>query len=305
MTISIATSQFPTCGDPIENARHMVGQISEAAGRGADLVHFPEGALSGYAPHDLPNYEKSESEALGRATRSVTEACKANGIWAVFGSIHPLSNGHKPHNAVYVVDGQGRLRDRYDKRFCAGAVDDPDGELALYTPGNQACVFSLNEVRLGVLICHEYRYPELYRDYHRLGAQVILHSFHAANVSPARFAEIEDEVGRDHHAVNPATTLPGITMPSAVHAAASSNNLWISCSNSSAPRSCWGSLMVRPDGVITGRLETERKGLLITTIDPAEQFYDSTKPWRARAMDGVLHSGTLVDDPRSRDRRNF
>lgn len=63
--------------------------------------------------------------------------------------------------------------------------------------------------------------------------------------------------------------------------------------------------MVRPDGVITGRLEIEQKGLLLTAIDPTEEFYDSTKPWRARAMDGILHSGTLVDDPRSRDRKSF
>lgn len=305
MTIRIATSQFPTSGNPTANAEHMAGQITEAARLGADLVHYPEGALSGYAPHDLPNYERYDWHALREATAQVTRTCRESGVWAVFGSIHPLSDGHKPHNSVFVVDRDGQLQDRYDKRFCAGAADDPDSELALYTPGNHACVFSLNDIRLGVLICHEYRYPELYRDYHRQGVQVILHSFHAANVSTSRFAEIEEEVGRENHAVNPATTIPGITMPSAVHAAASSNNLWISCSNSSAPRSCWGALMVRPDGVITGRLETERKGLLITAIDPAEEFYDSTKPWRDRAMDGVLHSGTLVDDPRSLDRRSF
>jgi predicted amidohydrolase len=74
------------------------------------------------------------------------------------------------------------------------------------------------------------------------------------------------------------------------------------CPNSSARESCWPSFFVRADGVTTGRLRRNVAGVLISTVDPARQFYDSTIAWRARAMDGVLHSGTLVHDPRSEDR---
>ena len=69
--------------------------------------------------------------------------------------------------------------------------------------------------------------------------------------------------------------------------------------------SCWGSFFVRADGVITGKLEREVPGVLIQTVDTEAPLYESTRPWRRRAMDGVLHSGTLVDHPRSRERTSF
>lgn len=85
-------------------------------------------------------------------------------------------------------------------------------------------------------------------------------------------------------------------------AAAAASHLWISCPNSSAPESLWPSFFVRADGVTVGRLRRNRAGVLISTADTDEELYDSTAAWRERAMKGVLHSGTLVTDPRSTDR---
>jgi hypothetical protein len=42
--------------------------------------------------------------------------------------------------------------------------------------------------------------------------------------------------------------------------------------------------------------------VLLTLVDTSLELYDSTAAWRDRAMAGVLHSGTLVTDPRSADR---
>ena len=160
-------------------------------------------------------------------------------------------------------------------------------------------------IRVGTLICHDYRYPELYREYGRRGIRVMLHSFHSGNLSAERLTDMEEVVGKANHALNPATTIAGITQLAAMHAVASNNNMWISCSNSSAPRSCWPAFVVRPDGVVTGKLEPERPSVLVPDIDPDRAFYDSTKAWRDRASSGVFHSGTLVDDPRSDARGEF
>ena len=305
MSLCIATSQFPTSADPMANAEHMVRQIEEAAERGADLVHFPEASLSGYAGNDIESYEGYDWITLQHATGKLVDSAKQAGIWAVFGSAHRLSEGHKPHNSLYIVNDGGILVDRYDKRFCAGDISERTGDLAHYTPGNHFCVFAVKGVLLGTLICHEYRYPELYREYGKRGVQVMLHSFHSGNLSDDRFAEMEDAVGQLHHALNPATTIAGITQLAAMPSAASSNFMWISCANSSASRSCWPSFMVRPDGVVTGRLELERQSLLVTRIDVKQEYYDSTSAWRRRAMEGVFHSGSLVDDPRSDVRNEF
>lgn len=304
MSIRIATSQFPTSGDPAANAAHMTAQIWEAARGGAHLVHFAESALSGYAGHDLESHEGYDWEQLSRATERVVASAREHGVWTVFGSAHPLTEGRKPHNCVYIVDDRGRLIDRYDKRFCAGASES-EGELAHYTPGDHSCVWEIGGVRFGALICHEYRYPELYRDYARQGVQVMLHSFHSGNIREENFRQMEEGVGRENHALNPATTIAGITQLAAMHSRAAENYVWISCANSSAPRSCWPAFMVRPDGVAVGRLELERAGLLFTDIVPDQQFYDSTRAWRERAMNGRFHSGSLVNDPRSRERTSF
>ena len=91
-------------------------------------------------------------------------------------------------------------------------------------------------------------------------------------------------------------------MPAAMTAAAASRHLWISCPNTAAPESCWASFFVRADGVTTGRLRRNVAGVLLSTVDSTEDLYDSTAPWRDRAMEGILHSGTVVTDPRSDDR---
>lgn len=85
-------------------------------------------------------------------------------------------------------------------------------------------------------------------------------------------------------------------------AAAAQNHMWISCPNSSAPESLWPAFVVRADGITTGRLARNEPDVLISEVDTEADIYDSTIAWRDRAMTGMLHSGTPVDDPRSRDR---
>jgi predicted amidohydrolase len=55
--------------------------------------------------------------------------------------------------------------------------------LVHYTSGNHLSVFAIKGIRCSALICHDYRYPELYRDYKRRGIQLMFHSYHAAHVS--------------------------------------------------------------------------------------------------------------------------
>lgn len=223
-------------------------------------------------------------------------------LWVVLGSTHRLTGRHKPHNSLYIITPRGELSDRYDKMFCAGDRTGKSGDLAHYTSGNHFSEFSIAGVRSGALICHDYRYPELYREYKRRKVVLIFHSYHAAHVTPVRLKALRKGVGLQLHRINDGATLPEITMRAAMHAAASNNYMWISCSNSSARESCWPAFFVRPDGVITGRLRLHTAGVLISTVDTGRRFYDSTAAWRDRVMRGVLHSGKTVQDKRSEDR---
>lgn len=298
--MKVATAQFGVSSDIAENLAAARRLMRQARADGADIVHFCEAALSGYAGVDFETFAGFDWDACQAATRAVAALAGELGLWTVIGSAHRLSQGHKPHNSVYVIDASGALVDRYDKRFCAGDAAGRTGDLVHYTPGDHFVVFEIRGVRCGVLVCHDYRYPELYRAYHRLGVRLMFHGFHAGGLSAERFADMEAGVGA--HLLTGGTTLPAITMPAGMIASASNNNMWISCPNSSAPRSCWPSFFVRPDGVIIGALESETEGLLFSEVDLCAEIYDSTIAWRDRAIDGMLHSGEVVDDPRSGDR---
>jgi deaminated glutathione amidase len=305
--LRVATCQFPVSSEIRSNLTFVKRQLRIAKERGANVAHFPEGALSGYAGTDFPSFTGFDWDELRRATSEVLQSARGLGIWVVLGSAHRLSDGHKPHNSLYVITDFGQIIDRYDKRFCSGSPDEMSGDLAHYSPGDHATSWVLNGVRCGALICYDYRFPELYREYAKAGTELVFHSFHAASASAQRITAMAEAIGPDLAPLNNAAThtYPGITMPAAMTAAAACNHVWISCPNSSRPQSCWPAFMVRADGVTVGRLRRNSAGVLVTAVDTEQDLYDSTADWRRRAMAGELHSGTLQSDPRSADRTCF
>jgi predicted amidohydrolase len=302
--INVATCQFPVSADIRANLGYVKRQMRLAQRRGAHVAHFPEAALSGWAGTNFEDFSDFDWNALRQATSEVIEYARRAQIWVVLGSAHRLSNGHKPHNSLYIIDNSGQIVDRYDKMFCAGDADGRSGDLAHYSAGSHFSTWTINGVRCGALICYDYRFPELYRGYKKQGVELIFHSFHAAHVPDDVLTEMKKDIGAELVSVNNAATYtyPAITMPAAMTAEAAFNHVWISCPNSSAPQSCWPAFFVRADGVTAGRLRRNRPGVLLTTVDTSQDLYDSTAAWRYRAMAGVFHSGTLVTDPRSEDR---
>jgi predicted amidohydrolase len=303
--LAIATCQFPVSREIARNARYVRALLRAAKRQGADVAHFCEGSLSGYAGSDFESHDSLDWAQLREAAEQVRGLARELRLWVLLGASHPLQGRRKPHNSVYVIDARGELVDRYDKRFCAGPPDASSGDLAHYTPGAHFSVFDIRGVRCGVLICHDYRYPELYREYKRRGVQLVFHSYHAGHMSAQRARAARAQVGARLARLNQGATLPEITMRAAMQAAAASNHVWISCSNTGARESCWPSFAVRADGVISARLRRHAAGVLLWRLDPSEPLYDSTRHWRGRAMRGVYHSGRLLRDPRSAARRRF
>lgn len=305
MRVRVATCYFPVDADIRRNGQYVMAQMDAARQHDADVAHFPEAALSGYAGTDFTSYRGFDWELLETTTRQVLELSRKLKLWVILGSTHRLTGGHKPHDCVYVIDSRGSILDRYDKMFCSGDGNRRVGDLAHYSPGNHFTVFSLKGVRCGVLICYEYAFPELYREYKRREVQLVFHSFHAGHVRPAQVRVMGREVGTKFHALNKGSSYPEIRMPASVQAAATANHVWVSCSNSSARHSCFPSFFVRADGIITGRLQRHRAGVFLSTVNTKQKLYDGTVGWRERAMRGILHSGTAVVDRRSADRTHL
>lgn len=285
-SLRVATCQFSVEADIAHNRRWILKQLAEAADQGADLAHFSECALSGYAGVDIPNIEALDWDRLVEATREIQDAARARKIWVLLGSTHRLSDGNKPHNSVYIIDSHGKIVDRYDKRFCTGlnARRQPTMDLAHYSPGNRFVTFRVKGVSCGVLICYDYRFPELYRHYRKLGVHVLLQSFHNA---------------RSTVVADPKYNIWKTIVPATMSCRAAENHFWVSANNSTARPSRWPSFAVRPDGQIVGRLKLHRPGVLVTDMALDPTCFDAPGPWRDAAMSGRLHSGELVEDPRS------
>lgn len=301
MKLTIATCQFPVSSDIKKNYSYITKQMYKSKTLGAKVAHFPECALSGYAGSDFSSYNGFDWEQLGKFGQQILNLAKELKIWIILGSTHRLTGKNKPHNSLYIINSQGEIVDRYDKRFCSGDKDSKTGDLVHYTPGKYFSIFEIEGIRCGALICHDYRYPELYREYKKQGVQLIFHSYHAGGFSAKKYKEIQKGLTK-YAKFNEGTTFPAITMPSTMRSYAANNYVWISCPNSSARESCWASFFVRPDGLITGRLKRNRSGILISKLDTNKQLYDSTVAWRERSINGIYNSGSLLKDPRSENR---
>jgi predicted amidohydrolase/lysophospholipase L1-like esterase len=274
----VATCQFPVSATPAENADWISKQMSEASDWRADVVHFPEVALSGYSGVDRESLDGFDWDAQRAELESILVLAKELGLWVVLGCAHPLTGENKPHNSLYVVDPEGRIVDRYDKRFCTG------GDLKHYSPGDRFVTFEVKGVKCGLLICYDVRFPELFRQYHKLGVQLLFHSFYNAR----------QKEGSIHPKI----------MPPSCQARAATNSFFMSVNNSCAPRS-WESLFITPDGLIEKRLEIDTPGVMVNLVDTTKKYYDASKPYRLDCIDGKWNSGEVVEDPRSSDRECY
>lgn len=276
--LKIASCQFPVSADIRENYRWIESQVLEAKLKKADVVHFPECALSGYPGSDMKTLENFKWDELFSATDSLKALAKELKIWIVLGSMHRLSGSNKPHNSLYLINPEGEIADRYDKRFCTG------GDLNYFSPGDHFVTFNINGVNCGLLICFDIRFPELYRQYSKLNADVIFQSFYNAR----------QKKGGIHPVI----------MHITAQAMAASNYFYMSLTNSSAKES-WPCYFITPDGLVQNRLQDNVPGILISDIDISAKYYDASKPYRADAIDGKLNSGMKVQDPRSADRKSL
>jgi predicted amidohydrolase len=287
--LRVATCQFSVEGSISHNYLEIVRLMREAANGGAEVAHFSESALSGYAGVDIPDSDCIDWQELKTATRDIQSLARKLRLWVLLGSTHPLTGKNKPHNSVYVINARGEIVERYDKLFCTGqSGPDPTFDLCYYSPGNRSTVFSLRGITCGILICFDYRFPELFRELKRQDVQVLFHSFHNARKSVVR---------------DPSYNIWKTIVPATMSCRAAENHFWISANNSTTRPSCWPSFAVRPDGAIVGKLKLHQPGCLITEFNVGGNYFDAPKHWRENAMRGILHSGRLVDDPRSSDPR--
>ena len=180
----VQTRPLATFDEAIEEALRLAG---DAVVAGAELVCLPEycGGLKSegglFAPPTAPEARHPVLDALrGFASDA--------GVWMLIGSIAVDGLGDRLINRGYVIDDQGEVRARYDKIFLFDVDLSPTQryrESAVVAPGGQAVLVDTPWGRLGMTICYDLRFPQLYRSLAQAGAEIL--------AVPAAFTKVTGE----------------------------------------------------------------------------------------------------------------
>ena len=187
MNARVAAVQMVSTPRVEENLRTASALIAEAAAQGATLVALPE-----YFPimgmNDGDKVRAREADGVGPIQDFLSGTARQHGIWLVGGSMPLIASApDKVLNSSLVYNPHGERVARYDKIHLFGFQKGKEryNESATIEPGSQPVAFETPFGRVGLTICYDMRFPELYR---ALGVTDLL-------VIPAAFTET---TGRAH-----------------------------------------------------------------------------------------------------------
>jgi predicted amidohydrolase len=159
---AIQMASGPNVAGNLSEARRL---IARAAEQGASLVVLPEFfAIMGMNEQD--KIKVCEQAGSGPIQAFLSETARKHKIWLVGGSI-PLaaSTPDKVLNSCLVFDDQGKQVARYDKihLFNLSLGNESYDEAKTIEPGNRIVVVDSPFGRIGLAICYDLRFPELFR----------------------------------------------------------------------------------------------------------------------------------------------
>ena len=175
MTLSICTAQLNfVVGDMPGNAQKIIAAAREAYAQGARLLLTPELAICGYAAEDLflrPAFIAACDDAVKTVAR---ETAGLKGLAIVLGHPQAIAPGAQAFsvcfNAASVVR-DGKIEQTYAKRELPNyQVFD---ERRYFVPGSKPCVFEVEGVKVGVLVCEDAWFATPARDTAAAGAQLL------------------------------------------------------------------------------------------------------------------------------------
>ena len=218
--------------------------VDEAASAGAKLIAFPEN-FSQYSGGHTPAEPLENSPTLERMARKAKE----HGIWILCGTIFTPAPDGRNYNTSILLNPEGERVGRYEKLHLFD-VTLPSGDVRKESkhvcPGDHMTMVDTELGKLGMSVCYDVRFPELYRHMTLKGAQILL--------IPAMYSR---ETGRAH-------------WETLVRARAIENTCYVIAPNQFGVGSrfgAWGhSMIVDPWGKILAEIP-EGEGLALAEID--------------------------------------
>ncbi|MBO7930069.1 carbon-nitrogen hydrolase family protein [Burkholderia pseudomallei] len=262
----VAALQMVSTPDRERNLAEAGRLIADAAASGARLVLLPE-YFCFVGHQDTDKLALAEAYRDGPIQRFLAERAKAHGIWVIGGTL-PLKAPEPSRvlNTTLVFDPQGREAARYDKihLFNFEKGDESFDEARTIRPGDAVRTFDAPFGRVGLSVCYDLRFPELYR---RMGDCAMI-------VVPSAFTYT---TGRAH-------------WETLLRARAVENQCYVLAAAQGGKhengRRTWGrSMLVDPWGEIVA-VRDEGAGVVAGEIDPARiaDVRQSLPAWRHRVL---------------------
>lgn len=179
--VKAAVIQMVSGREPTLNLEAAARLVGEAAQQGAQLVVLPEN-FAVFNPVDLPSLAEAAGDPNGYFQSFLSGLAKQHSIWLVGGSL-PIRPARQDGDArvfssclVYRPDGE--LAARYDKLHLFDVdITDAQGryrESERFRYGDSVVVFDTPFGRIGMAVCYDLRFPELFRALTERGAEIIV-----------------------------------------------------------------------------------------------------------------------------------
>jgi len=243
--LTVASVGFEMSADIERNWQAIENWTNRAADEGAELVHFPETALTGYNGIHVKDMDAVDRELLNRRNDSIAELAGKRGVWIAYGSTHFETEAAKPFNSLFLLGPDGAQISRYDKIFLTG----PDR--AGYSPGNHLAVTRIKNFTVGLTICFDMRFPELFRRLNAVGVRLVLLSGYQSGGPRAEHMRS--------------------VAPSTLITRAAENGFYLSASNTCEPPAWHESMLVRFNGDLIAAAPRHEPGMALATLDAAER----------------------------------
>ena len=240
----IGAYQFPVTGKPGENLAHMEKGIAQAKDAGAELLVFPECAVTGYPVLSYPSIAEADLVGAEVAHARIRALAAASGITVITGTIRRQGDACYNDAAVFCPNGR---TEHYCKRalwgwdaenFTAGPEKDGNG------------VFSVGPLKVGVRICFETRFPEYFRELLRAGT----------DLNVIMFFDVTEEADPEQYEV----------MKGHVRSRAAENACPVLSVNTYSRYQTAPTALFSASGRVLAELEPCREGLLIYDFEPQE-----------------------------------
>lgn len=245
----IGLIQMTSSSDVNENLTYIEQQTKLLAKQGAKCVVTPENAVVFGNKEDYHN--SAEELGDGPVQERISRLAVEQQVWILIGSMPILRTSAESQGVAttsVLFNPQGQIVAHYDKLHMFD-VDVADGhkryrESETFTPGNDIVVAETPFAKVGLSICYDVRFPNLYAELRRLGAQILL--------VPAAFTAV---TGKAHWEV-------------LLRARAIESQCWVIAVGQGGHHACgretWGhSMVISPWGEIIASLNQDAASLVV------------------------------------------